>query len=117
MNTICNQHQTQSKSIIGSCGPAEEHRTCNREVVSSNHGSATVSKKGPMGQIQNWSSLRRTELLFSTVLSFQSEAQTLYVYHMDKQPLPSAKTPMRRSHDQTCYRSNTFKSATDGILL
>ena len=27
-----------------------------------------------MGQIQNWSSLRRTELLFSTLLSFQSEA-------------------------------------------
>ena len=26
------------------------------------------------GPIQNWSSLRRTELLFSTVLSFQSEA-------------------------------------------
>ena len=36
---------------------------------------------------------------------------------MDKQPLHSAKTPVRRTHDQTCYRSNTFKSATDGILL
>ena len=35
---------------------------------------------------------------------------------MDKQPLPSVKTPVRCSHDQTCYRSNTFKSATDGIL-
>ena len=35
---------------------------------------------------------------------------------MDKQPLYSAKIPVRCSHDQTCYRSNTFKSATDGIL-
>ena len=72
----------------------------------------THLSKRKVGQIQNWSSLRRTELLFSTVLSFQSEAQTLYVYHMDKQPLHSAKTPVRRSHDQTCHRSNTFKSAT-----
>ena len=32
------------------------------------------------GQIQNWSSLRRTELLFSTVLSFQSEAYTHFMY-------------------------------------
>ena len=68
-------------------------------------------------KIQNRSSLRRTELLFSIVLYFQSEAWTLYVYHIDKQPLYSAKTPTRRSHDQTCYHSNTFNSATDGILL
>ena len=74
-------------------------------------------------QISNFHKNRNFSSLFGTFLDqllhpykFHGGPNPLYAYHMDKQPLPSVKTPVKCSHDQTCYRSNTFKSATDGIL-
>ena len=43
-------------------------------------------------------------------LSFLSSQKPRHLYHIDKQPLHSAETPVRCRHDQTRYRGNTFKS-------
>ena len=49
-------------------------------------------------------------------LSFlSSQRPRHFMYGISNPSLHSTKTPTKSSHNQTCYHSNTFNCATDGI--